>query len=378
MANQKKYALVLSGGGFKGAFQVGALQYLLENGIRHNDGTVVINPKFDFIAGVSVGALNGSFMAMEDFEGLKKLWNDVETKGSSQIYTSDLVEVQGAKIKAKFDNILKKILPESTLSLAFKFIFKKQQLLDSVGERFNQIKSIADSQPLRNTLMQQIKRSKFKIPFTMGFASLVDGKYHSPQPKDFDSDEELAKAVLASATLPLVFPYIDTITFRENGQLITTKNLTDGGVRNISPLQDAISFIKNDNSEATDWHIIIINCSADEERKDETNPNVIGYAFRVSNDILTNEVLNNDYKIFLLINSLVEQADLKDMTLLGSDDLPLIKFKYKVIRPDDPNESGNDTGDTLDSRPSVLDFRKFKGAEIAKREMDKVGDVNWS
>ena len=288
------------------------------------------------------------------------------------------MEVQGAKIKAKFDNILKKILPESTLSLAFKFIFKKQQLLDSVGERFNQIKSIADSQPLRNTLMQQIKRSKFKIPFTMGFASLVDGKYHSPQPKDFDSDEELAKAVLASATLPLVFPYIDTITFRENGQLITTKNLTDGGVRNISPLQDAISFIKNDNSEATDWHIIIINCSADEERKDETNPNVIGYAFRVSNDILTNEVLNNDYKIFLLINSLVEQADLKDMTLLGSDDLPLIKFKYKVIRPDDPNESGNDTGDTLDSRPSVLDFRKFKGAEIAKREMDKVGDVNWS
>ncbi len=31
--------------------------------------------------------------------------------------------------------------------------------------------------------MQQIKRSKFKIPFKMGFASLVDGKYHSPQPK---------------------------------------------------------------------------------------------------------------------------------------------------------------------------------------------------
>ncbi len=378
MANQKKYALVLSGGGFKGSFQVGALQYLLENGIRHNDGTVVLNPKFDFIAGVSVGALNGSFMAMEDFEGLKKLWNDVETKGPSEIYTSDLVEVEGAKIKAKFGNILKKILPESTISLAFKFIFKKQQLLDSIGERFDQIKSIADSQPLKTTLLKQIKRNKFKVPFTMGFASLVDGKYYSPQPKDFDSDEELAKAVLASATLPMVFPYIDNITFRQNGELITTKNLTDGGIRNISPLQDAISFIKEDDSDAIDWHIIIINCSADEERKDDTNPNVIGYAFRVSNDILTNEVLENDYQIFLLINSLVEQAALKDMTLLGSDDRPLIKFKYKVIRPDNPNEPGNDTGDTLDSRPAVLNFRKFKGAEIAKREMDKVNDKNWS
>lgn len=378
MANQKKYALVLSGGGFKGAFQIGALQYLLENGIRHNDGTVVTNLKFDFIAGVSVGALNGSFMAMDDFEGLKKLWNDVETKGAGEIYTSDLVEIQGSKIKAKFDNILKRILPESTLGLAFKFIFNKQRLLDSVGERFDQIKSIADSQPLRNTLMQQIKRSKFKIPFKMGFASLVDGKYHSPQPKDFDSDQELAKAVLASATLPMVFPYIDKITFRENGVLITAKNLTDGGIRNISPLQDAISFIKDDNSDAIDWHIIIINCSADEEKIDNTDPNVVGYAFRVSNDIMTSEVLENDYKIFLLINSLVQQAAVKNMTLLGSDNHPLIKFKYKVIRPDDPNEDGNDTGGTLDSSPAVLNFRKFKGAEIAKREMDKVGDVNWS
>ena len=378
MANQKKYALVLSGGGFKGAFQVGALQYLLENGIRHNDGTIVLNPKFDFVAGVSVGALNGSFMAMEDFEGLKKLWKDVETKGPSEIYTSDLVEIQGSKIKAKFDNILKKILPESTLSLAFKFIFKKQQLLDFIGERFDQIKSIADSQPLRNTLMKQIKRSKFKIPFKLGFASLVDGKYHSPQPKDFDSDEELAKAILASATLPMVFPYVDSITFIENNQIINTKNLTDGGIRNISPLQDAISFIKEDESNATDWHIIIINCSADEEKIEDTDPNVIGYAFRVSNDIMTNEVLENDYKIFLLINSLVEQAALKDMTLLGSDDLPLIKFKYKVIRPDNPNEPGNDTGNTLDSRPAVLNFRRFKGSEIARREMERANDRNWS
>jgi len=378
MANQKKYALVLSGGGFKGTFQVGALQYLMENGIRHNDGTVVMNPKFDFVAGVSVGALNGSFVAMDDFEGLKKLWNDVKSNGPSQIYTSDLVEIKGETIKPKFDNILKKLLPESILGLAFKFIFKKQQLLDSIGERFDQIKSIADSQPLRDTLMQQIKRSKFKIPFTMGFTSLVDAKYHSPQPKDFDSDEELAKAILASASLPMIFPYVDSVTFRENGQLITTKNLTDGSVRHISPLQDAISFIKDDNSSTTDWHIIIINCAADQERIDNTNPNVIGYAFRVSNDILTNEVLETDYQLFLLINSWVEQVALKDMTLLGTDDLPLVKFKYKVIRPDDPNEPGNDIGDTLDSSPSLLDFRKLKGAEITKREMDKLNDVNWS
>jgi NTE family protein len=379
MANQRKYALVLSGGGFKGAFQIGALQYLMENGIRHNDGTIVQNPKFDFIAGVSVGALNGSFMAMEDFEGLKKLWEDVKTKGPSEIYTSDLVEIKGDKIQANFNGILKKILPDSLFNVAFKFIFQKQKLLDAIGENFNKIKSIADSQPLRNTLMRVIKRDKFKIPFKMGFASLVNAEYYSPMPKDFDSDEELAKAILASAALPMVFPYISTVTFRKDGVPITTRNLTDGGVRNISPLYDAISYVK-ENDQNADWHFIIINCSADEEHVDTSNtdPNVVGYAFRASNDILTNEVLGNDYKIFLLINSLVEQAALKDMTLLGSDDLPLIKFKYKVIRPDDPNVLGSDTGDTLDSRRGTLEFREFKGKEIAKREMEIVNDRNWS
>ena len=377
MANQKKYALVLSGGGFKGAFQIGALQYLMENGIRHNDGTVVQNPKFDFIAGVSVGALNGSFMAMEDFGGLKQLWEDVKIKGPSEIYTSDLVEINGDKIKPSIDKILKKILPDSLLSVAFKFIFQKKKLFDAIGENFNQIKSIADSQPLRNTLMLVIKRSKFKTPFKMGFASLVNAEYYSPMPQDFDSDEELAKAILASAALPMVFPYIDSVTFRKDGVPFTTKNLTDGGVRNISPLYDALSFIKQKDS-VSDWHIILINCSSDTERIDNSNPNVVGYAFRASNDILTNEVLENDYQLFLMINSLVEQAAAADMTLTGSDDLPLIKFKYKVIRPNDPNAIGEDTGDTLDSRRGTLEFREFKGKEIAEREMNIANDRNWS
>lgn len=44
-----KNALVLSGGGFKGAFQLGAIKELLEKGIE-----------FSAVSGVSVGALNAS------------------------------------------------------------------------------------------------------------------------------------------------------------------------------------------------------------------------------------------------------------------------------------------------------------------------------
>ncbi len=47
-------ALVLSGGGAKGAYEVGALKYLLLDK----------ETQYDIICGVSVGALNASFLSM--------------------------------------------------------------------------------------------------------------------------------------------------------------------------------------------------------------------------------------------------------------------------------------------------------------------------
>src|SRR5688572_19786456 len=83
---RKKYALVLSGGGFKGSFQVGALQYLKKNWSVIDPQNPVM--KFDIVAGVSVGSLNGALIASDAFDQLEQLWiaaaNNVE-----EIYTSD-------------------------------------------------------------------------------------------------------------------------------------------------------------------------------------------------------------------------------------------------------------------------------------------------
>ena len=51
----KKYkrVLILGGGGVKGAYQVGVIKKLAEQGI-----------KWDLILGVSVGAITGSYLAM--------------------------------------------------------------------------------------------------------------------------------------------------------------------------------------------------------------------------------------------------------------------------------------------------------------------------
>ena len=55
-----KTALILSGGGAKGAFECGAEKYARE----------VKGYNWDIIAGVSVGALNGGMLAMKKYDRL--------------------------------------------------------------------------------------------------------------------------------------------------------------------------------------------------------------------------------------------------------------------------------------------------------------------
>ena len=50
--NASKVGLVLSGGGAKGAYQVGVLRYMAEAGM-----------KVDAVSGASIGALNGAIVA---------------------------------------------------------------------------------------------------------------------------------------------------------------------------------------------------------------------------------------------------------------------------------------------------------------------------
>src|SRR5512136_2543208 len=70
----KKTALILSGGGAKGAFQAAVEKYA-----REEKGY-----SWDIIAGVSVGALNGAMLAMEKYQRLWQIWN---SSSDDQVYT---------------------------------------------------------------------------------------------------------------------------------------------------------------------------------------------------------------------------------------------------------------------------------------------------
>mgnify|MGYP000247648686 CR=1 FL=1 len=174
----KKTALVLSGGGAKGAFQVGAEKYAREVKGYH----------WDIIAGVSVGALNGAMLAMGKYAKLFEIWNTIS---NDQVYTGGF-------------NIWQ------TIRLLFG------------------AKSFYGNEPLQRKLAEEFDPALIRSDLRVGAVSLITGEY-----VEFRSyDPDLPKAIIASTVMPIIWTPID-ISPRH-------RCMVDGGVRNISPIGDVL------------------------------------------------------------------------------------------------------------------------------------------
>lgn len=64
-----KLGLVLSGGGSKGAYEIGVYKALKK-----------LHKKVDIVTGTSIGAINGMFIAQKDLKGALKLWKNISFK----------------------------------------------------------------------------------------------------------------------------------------------------------------------------------------------------------------------------------------------------------------------------------------------------------
>lgn len=150
MNYQPKKALILSGGGSKGAFQIGVLESLLQ---KHT---------FDLICGTSVGAINGWMISQNKLQELKKFWLNIRKR-------SDILKIN---YQSAF-----KLFSKEPLSIFNLNIIK--DLMNSVGEKF--------------------------IPQTgliVGATNLETGEY-----TEADQDNpDLFDFVIASASVPIVFP----------------------------------------------------------------------------------------------------------------------------------------------------------------------------
>ncbi len=156
-------AIVLSGGGARGGYHIGAWQAFRELGID-----------YQMITGTSVGALNGAIMAQDDFEAARTMWENLTT---ADVVNTDVRIVAGDKNEQR---------DEFT-----------QFMLESLR------KGGADSSPLLRTIAEVVDEKKCReSPVDFG---LVTVKYPSMKPvmlwKNEIPEGKLFDYMLASASI---------------------------------------------------------------------------------------------------------------------------------------------------------------------------------
>lgn len=173
-----KVALVLSGGGAKGAFQAGAERYAREVKGYH----------WDLIAGVSVGALNAGMLAMQKYTQLWDLWSNIS---NGKVYRGRMTLV----------------------SAAWRALLRR--------------KSVLGNEPLKALIDREFDPAAVKVGLRIGAVSLLTGKYVPFQ----HTDAGFKDAVLASTAIPIYWAPVDV---PGHGPMV------DGGVRNVTPLGDVL------------------------------------------------------------------------------------------------------------------------------------------
>src|SRR5690606_7814245 len=356
---KKKLALVLSGGGFKGAFQIGALEYLLYNKVWIEDEFLDIE-HFHIISGVSVGSLNGAFIATNQLEKLKQIWFEkIINEGPDIVYTSKYLVNGQPDIK----KIIADLVPDLPLWERLCLIFsrkKQEQLGKTILNNFLNLEGLADNTPLLRLLEKYITSDKFRnVDYKMGFVSLRDGRYKSVSHHQLPNDKELQKAIMASSTMPVIWPpipFIHTIAGEEYFDNV------DGGIRNVTPLKDVVDHINAREEEDEEYTIIVINCSTSTLPPIDPDPTITEIAVRSMLDITMAEIFKNDLEQFIWINDMLTAQGLEKLRIGNKT---YRRFRIRIIQP--PFSLGG----TLDARPEViLSWRKL-GYETAEKAFQK-------
>ena len=216
MGELKGIGLVLSGGGGKGAYQVGVLKALAENGVL-DDVTA--------ISGASIGAVNAMLYAMEDIELMYKAWEEIE-------------------METIFDVNLEMLSQN-------RYYFSRDEMLSMISKYID---------------FEKIKSGKYTIYNSI--AKIVPGQeameveYRRLQ--DYD-EETIKKILLASTALPIIYEAveIDGNYYRDGGICDNTpiQPLYDAGIRQFIVI--GLSRGTYDFSKWPDADFILINPSQD-------------------------------------------------------------------------------------------------------------------
>lgn len=236
-------ALVLGGGSMKGAFQVGVIQAVLESGFEP-----------EMIYGISVGALNTTFLANEagrQYHEHKTIQWPVAGRKLLEFWIRNITQPQDISIL------------RSRVKLGVKTLMS----------RFD---GIVNPQPLHQLIRKHVHTENLKhnpLHVKVGAVNMATGeiKYVGPDnPRFLDY-------VFASSSIPMLMPAVE----------IEQQLYQDGGMREVAPIREAIE------DGATE--IVLIACHSPLLYQPEgiNTQNLITLIERVR-DITVNQIVNSN------------------------------------------------------------------------------------
>jgi NTE family protein len=216
-------ALILSGGGAKGSFQIGILSYLLD--------TEQID--YDIYGGTSVGSLNAAILAtgplLETLPIAEKIWlEDIKSNHSVWVHHLWYYILAGIALIVFFIICaFVSFMFDGNKLLTISFIFCALFSLYVPYYSLRKTKSLYKTDPLKHILKNNIDINKLQNSgkkLLVGAISYKTGRYHYGTEKD----SNIIDWVLASSAFPVFFPMVE----------IDGENYVDGGVLSIDLLYE--------------------------------------------------------------------------------------------------------------------------------------------
>ena len=217
LMKKNKVGLVLSGGGAKGAYQVGVLRYMAEIGMN-----------VDAVSGASIGALNGAVIASarninEASEHLDSLWKNLADESPLRVNKLFVASYLGYLCLMGTSHL------SPVLSIAKNFL-KQKNIIDlgvldnspvrKLIDAYTSPEKLRKGLPLYVSIFESDDSVDTVISAVMGILGVVNtlpSEFRHVQ--SFPNDKQ-RDVILASASLPMLF----------EPQEIDGKRYTDGGI----------------------------------------------------------------------------------------------------------------------------------------------------
>jgi predicted acylesterase/phospholipase RssA len=224
---------------------------------------------------VSVGALNGTMLAMEKYTRLEAIW---KTICNNKVYSG------------KFNML-------------------------TLLKLYYGAKSIYSNDPLAAIVEREIEPEKIVKELRIGTVSLNSGRY-TVYGQD---DPNIKRAVLASTVVPVIWPPQHV---SDECQM-----MVDGSLRRFSPIGDVL--------DADPDEVVVINCWPKHPAALTDPPrNILDIALRAL-DISSSGIIYSDIHEFTHINNNVREAAQHGVALHNPKGKPYKDYKCLIIEPTD-------------------------------------------